>query len=288
MEYFNGDIVFTGHTNSDNFPVTQNCYDDTYNGYTDIFISRFNISNNSTIYSTFIGGPQSEVAKSLGIDDEGFIYLTGTCEENFPITNGSYDTTHNGENDAFVLKMDGNLSNLVFSTYIGGYSDDYGRCIKLDSDKNIVISGKTRSMNFPIVGNPAANKGDIFVLKLNNSGSKLLMSRYIHNSKNTQISGMVKNENGDFYIFGRTVSTDLETTESAIQNTNSGQWDGFLIMMDSDLNSTIYSTYYGGIDDDIIEDIYLLDNRELLMVGTTESINLPLTDNAIRRYLSVL
>ncbi|MCK5561999.1 MAG: SBBP repeat-containing protein, partial [Thermoplasmata archaeon] len=72
------------------------------------------------LYSTFIGGSNDEYGYDIGIDSNGYIYVTGSTEStNFPNTTGANDTTHNGGVDVFVLKLNSIGSSLLYSTFIG-------------------------------------------------------------------------------------------------------------------------------------------------------------------------
>jgi gliding motility-associated-like protein len=102
----NNNIVVTGYCNN-NFPVTPCCYDPTYNGgNSDAFISIFNPSCSSLIYSTYIGGSGNDAGWALTCDYDT-VYVTGnTGSSNFPTTTGAYDASFNGgTSDFFVLKI---------------------------------------------------------------------------------------------------------------------------------------------------------------------------------------
>jgi len=134
-------------------------------------------------YSTFIGGSGWDCGYDLAIDQIGNLYVTGyTSSQDFPNTPGAYDQSHNGDWDIFVIKLDKDYITL-YSTYIGGTSYDDTPTIALESNGNAIISGRTFSGGFPTTTGAYDRifngYGDVFVLKLESSGSKLLYSTFI-------------------------------------------------------------------------------------------------------------
>jgi hypothetical protein len=106
-------MYVAGYTQSTDFPVTSNAYDNTYNGGSfDAFVSKLNSSLTTLLASTFLGGSEDDYALSIAIDTFGNVYVAGeTYSADFPATFSAYDNTYNGGTfDAFVSKLDSNLS----------------------------------------------------------------------------------------------------------------------------------------------------------------------------------
>ena len=98
-----GEAFVIGGTPSTNFPVL-NAYDDTFNGVYDVFVIKFNPLGES-LFSTFVGGGQSDGPGGICVDDNGYIYVSGwTFSPDFPLANAS-DATHNGNEDAFAFRL---------------------------------------------------------------------------------------------------------------------------------------------------------------------------------------
>jgi len=96
-----------GRTHSSDFPVTSDSYDGSYNEGGDIYISILNPAGSGLVYSTFVGGKNSEWGSSIILDSKNNIYIGGvTKSSDFPTTDGCYDGSYNGESDGFVLKHD--------------------------------------------------------------------------------------------------------------------------------------------------------------------------------------
>jgi len=100
--------------------------------------------------------------------------VTGyTYSSNFPTTSGAYDTSFNGNYDIFVSKLDGGLTSLLASTYLGGSGGEFGYSLALDTIGNVYVTGHTYSSNFPTTGgaydtsyNDNGSPYDVFVSKL--------------------------------------------------------------------------------------------------------------------------
>ncbi len=146
-----GDVLFYGYSNSTNYPATSTSYDYTSNGNRDVIITRIDLVTSTLLNSTYIGGSADDSAYDLLVDEDGTLYLAGkTRSSNFPVTNGAYDTSHNGQDDIFLSRLDKYLSIVEYSTFIGGSSWDSGIGVKIGKTDSIVIAGAVSSSNFPV------------------------------------------------------------------------------------------------------------------------------------------
>ncbi len=106
-----GNAWITGVTNSADFPVTASAADSSFNGVADAFVSELSAGGSALLYSTYLGGTQSESGNDLALDPGGNVYVTGhTYSMDFPVTSGAFDTIFNGDTsifwgDAFVTKI---------------------------------------------------------------------------------------------------------------------------------------------------------------------------------------
>jgi len=160
--------------------------------------------------------------------------VTGiTNSSNFPTTAGALDTTFNGGFDVFVTKLDPVGSMLLYSTYLGGSGDDFGRGIAVDAFGNAYVTGQTFSTNFPTTAGAfqtAFGGGvDAFVTKLNPTGSApLVYSTYLGGSGLDVGFGIAVDTAGDAYVTGLTSSSNFPTTAGAFDTTFSGVVDAFV------------------------------------------------------------
>ena len=74
-------------------------------GSNDAFVTKLNASGSALAYSTFLG-TGNEVGNGIAVDESGRAYVTGfTDSVDYPTTSGAFDTTYNGNTDAFVTKL---------------------------------------------------------------------------------------------------------------------------------------------------------------------------------------
>jgi hypothetical protein len=171
------DFYITGETGSSNFPTTVGAYDRIF-GYYDAFITRFNYKDDFLVYSTFLGGFGSDVSSGIAVDESGNAYVTGDTNFNdFPVTDDAYDSSYNGgPYDAFLTKINSAGSNLLYSTYLGGTSNDEGFAIAVDTVGSAYITGRTGSSDFPTTDHlyyfpKPFGSWDVFVSKFRFEGS---------------------------------------------------------------------------------------------------------------------
>ena len=116
-------------------------------------MTKFNPSGSGIVYSTYLGGSDSEIGYGIAVDGAGDAYVTGSTQStNFPTTSGAYQLAFaGGFDDAFVTKLNATGTALLYSTYLGGsVSEGWGQGIALDASGNAYVSGLTTSTNFPV------------------------------------------------------------------------------------------------------------------------------------------
>ncbi len=279
----NGTIYVGGFTSSSNFPSTNGAYDTSQNGGYDYFVSRFK-SDGTLEWATYIGGSSTDEAFDLWVDSAGDAYLTGiVASTNFPTTAGAWDSTHNGGSyDVGAVKVDATGSQLLFSTYIGGTSNDYGYGIAVGSGNTVYVGGFSSSSNYQttVGAYKTTNSGgyDVVISRLNQTGY-LLNSTYIGGSSTDEAFALRTDGGGLPVVTGYAASTNFPTTSDAAQRTNSGGYDVFLARMTSDLSNVIYSTYLGGSTTDIGEGLTIVSGTAYI-TGASASSNFPTAGNA--------
>ncbi len=149
-------LYITGYTNSTNFPVTANAISETTAGDKDIFISKIDFTNTSSpnVFSTYTGGKNSDIAYAITTDNYSNIYLTGlSSSTDFPVTTRAFQKTLAGNSDVFLAKinlLDPPPYSISYSSYIGGINDETGLGVGYMADTTVVISGITKSEDFPV------------------------------------------------------------------------------------------------------------------------------------------
>ncbi len=230
-----GNAYVTGNTNAGDFPTTPGAFDTTIDigsGGEDAFVTKLNAAGSALIYSTFLGGSADDDGVGIALDSSGNAYVTGrTKSSNFPTTPGAFDTSYSSGYDTFVTKLNSDGSALIYSTFLGGYYDDYVMGIAVDGSGNAYVTGWTNSWNFPAT--PGAldttlNIIDAFVTKLNAAGSALAYSSLMGGSDWDQGSGIAVDSSGNVYMTGWTGSNDFPTTPGAFDTALNASYGGFV------------------------------------------------------------
>jgi uncharacterized protein (TIGR03437 family) len=178
-----GNVYVAGFTDSTeaSFPVAGGP-DLSYNGeISDAFVAKVSASGSTLVYCGYIGGSGPDRGIGIAVDGAGQAYITGetrSTEASFPVVGGP-DLTHNGAGfiDAFVAKINGSGTGLVYCGYIGGSNGDAGLDIAADGAGNAYVVGVTFSTeaNFPVSGGPdlTYNGGnlDAFITKISDSAT---------------------------------------------------------------------------------------------------------------------
>ncbi len=202
------------------------------------------------ISSVYIGGTEDDVANDIVIDNNGYIYITGsTLSSYFPVTKYSADKSINGGKDVFVCKLDSNLQ-LISATFLGGAGNDTGNSIAVDKSNNIYIIGETFSSNFPVIpGNvQTVFKGvsDAFIIKLDSSLSSVLSSTFLGGGYEDIGEDIVIDSDGAILVTGETDSTDFPVSATAPNSVSNGYRDIFVAKLNDSLTILSGSTFVGG------------------------------------------
>jgi hypothetical protein len=284
-----GNAYVTGHTESTDFP-TKNPLQAANAGLYDAFVTELNATG-SLVYSTYLGGSSYDYGYAIAVDSSGNAYVTGSTQStNFP-TKDPLQAANGGGYDAFVAKLNFNASTstltLVYSTYLGGSLYDSGQGIAVDSSGNAYVAGSTQSINFPTQdpyqGALSAANGNVFVAKLNNTGSALDYSTYLGGSTGENGTGIAIDSSGNAYVTGYTQSSDFPVTGNAFQQTYGGDGDAFVTKLNQSGSSLDYSTYLGGSSYEYGYAITVDSSDNIYVTGYTGSTDFPITPNPFQQ-----
>ena len=308
-----GDIVIMGSTYSSNFPVSSAGYDRTFNGLSDIFVSKLSSDGSVLLGSTFLGGAKRDGI--TGIEQMGYptnngvlcynysdwyrgevivdrfnnIYISSvTSSANvdlLPLPNALQPTYGGGIIDGLIAKFNSSLTNLNFCTYVGGSGDDACYAIIVDALNNLYVTGGTTSNNLPNTTTAFPYHGGVdgFILKTNTSGSVSPTIIYVGTSAYDQSYLIQENENGDIYVIGQTTGT-ISITPGVYGIANAKQFvKGFNRALTSEFVSTTFgkaSTYPS-----LSPTAFVIDKCNRLYFsgwgGTTNSYNNSNVDNTL-------
>lgn len=274
-------------------------------------------------FSTYSGSFANNFGYTATFDRDGFLYSGSTAfGQGYPTTLGAYQVTHAGGNGLFdgtdiaLTKYDTTGTFLIWSTYLGGSSDELPHSLVVNGNDELFVFGTTSSPNFPVTpnaidisfnGGPAVNLTnglgadmpngvDMIVARLSADGSQLLAGTYLGGTStdglNTatglkfnyadEVRGEVLlDPNDNVYIASCTSSPDMPVTAGSLQPFFSGgSHDGIVMKLDASLSTIIWSTYLGGSSPDAIYSIELDDDGRLIVAGGTRSNDLPVTAGA--------
>ena len=240
------------------------------------------------IYSTFLGGAANEEVRGFALDADGNAYVTGrTFSPDYPTTPGAQDNSYNGGSvfggDVFVTKLGAN-GVALYSTFLGGASDEFPRAFALDADGNAYVTGTTRSADYPTTPGAQDNsfnggRFDVFVTKLNANGAALY-STFLGGADFEDASGLALDAAGNAYVTGNTSSTDYPTRPGAQDNSHNGSYDVFVTKLNATGSALLYSTFLGGADFEDASGLALDAADNAHVTGLTFSADYPTTPGA--------
>jgi len=293
-----GNAYVTGTTSSPmledcdgcNFPTTANALQPHLGGTPELarnaFVTKINPTGTALVFSTYLGGSSHfDFGSSIAVDPEGNVYVTGsTTSGDFPTANAiqptlkaNNDPLVNGHN-AFVTKINASGSAFVYSTYLGGSTNDGGGGITADSSGNAFVTGQTFSADFPTV-NPLQSSllgsANAFLTKINPSGSALVYSTFLGGSGSDGAGGIALDQLGNVYIAGSTASINFPTLNALQPTLGGGSSDAFVAEINPSGNALVYSTFLGGSGDDSAGPIALDPSGNVYVTGNTNSTNFP-------------
>jgi len=286
------EATITGSTNSLDFPTSNGAFQASYGGgLTNAFVTRLNAAGTALAYSSYLGGSGEDVGYGVAVDSQGVAYVTGyTASANFPTKSGAVQVANAGSYDAFVTAVNATGTGQVYSTFLGGSSDDYGVGIAVDSTGNAFVTGYTASTNFPtsVGALQTTNHGgyDAFVAKLNPTGSVLTYSTYLGGTGDDFSQAIAVDSSGNAYLTGETSSDDLPLTGNAFQTAIAGTDSAMFAKLNSTGTGLIYSSYLGGSGFDAGYGVAVTANRAAWVAGYTVSSDFPTTSGAANQTLA--
>lgn len=272
----------TGYTQSSDFPTTTEANDTSFAGTSEAFVIKLSADGSTMLYSTYLGGSSTDSAFGIALDSSNNAYLAGhTGSSDFPTTPGANDTTYNAERDVFILKLSEDGSTILYSTLVGGGSDDRAWGIVLDSADYAYVTGSTNGIDFPTTpgANDTSHNGGwtAYVLKLSADGSTIVYSTFIDGGLDDIVTNIAIDGLNNTYITGTTADPSFNVTPSAYDTSYNGGDDGYILKLSADGSTILYSTYFGGSDDDRSKAISLDGLGNVYVTGETYSSNFPTT-----------
>ncbi len=299
--YFNGGVGFSPSGIGVSFP----------NG-SDIFVSRLSAGGGNLLASTFIGGSGNdglntssklrfnyadEVRGEIDIDNNNNIYIA-TCTQSldFPTLN-SFQTHSIGSQEGCIIKMDNQLSSIIWSSYLGGSNDDAIYSLALDHNDDIYVTGGTTSHNFPTSTGAYENtyqdslEADAFITKISSDGTQIMHSSYFGSNLYDQSYFVEIGNTNSIYLFGQTMAEGFQLVNNSSYFIESG--GQFIAVFDDSLSTVIRSTVVGSGKGtpDISPTAFLVDVCDKIYIagwgsnlgGGLSTLNLPANYNSFQQ-----
>ncbi|CUS31324.1 DUF7948 domain-containing protein [Candidatus Nitrospira nitrificans] len=281
-----GAAYVTGQTGSLNFPVLTASQGAFGGGSFDAFVTKLDATG-SRVYSTYLGGSNTDEGRGIAVDGAGAAYVTGeTQSANFPMLAASQGVFAGGA-DVFITKFNA-VGARVYSTYLGGSSVDFGLGIAVDGTGASYVTGYTISTDFPVLSasqGALAGSIDAFVTKLDATGVRAY-STYLGGIHTDEGHGIAVDGAGAAYVTGRTESPNFPVL-SASQGVLGGDLDAFITKFNA-VGARVYSTYLGGSNNDEARGIAVDGAGAAYVTGRTNSTNFPVLSASQSVYGGVL
>jgi hypothetical protein len=328
-------VAIVGSSNSSNFPTTPGVVATSISrglvsSAFDAIVLKLSASGSTLLYSTFLGGTDTDRGNDLVLDDAGNAFVTGETysyddrstpeNEGFPVTNFAFQregptgaaVTYSAmfftivvpNSDAFVAKLTSDGSALIYSTYLGGPGADWGMGIAIIGTGKAVVTGAATE-GFPTRNAYSSYRGgrisledvpiDAFVTVFNDSGSELEYSTFLGGWDNDAGSSIDVDTSGSVYVTGWTDSTVITRPASIFPRTRdpfrasprTTYQDIFAAKLDPSIpgaSSLLYSTFFGGLAMDLSADLSVNSGGIICIAGYTTSLDYPTRpDDVLRR-----
>jgi uncharacterized protein (TIGR03437 family) len=285
----NGSAYLGGTSGSRNFPVQAGAFQTTFGGSiltqsTTGFVAVVAPGGNALTSATLLGGSTQDQVRALALDASNYIYVAGsTSSSDFP-ARGGVQTALPGVASGFVAKLSQDLTQLSYSTFIGGHSTTSANAITVDSQGSAIVGGYTSSLDFPVRNAVQANYGggdrDAFIARLTPQGNDYLFATYLGGSDVDTINDLTLEANGLLTVAGSSASADFPQ-KSGLQSFQgkSPNQDAFVAKYQMASNSQVFAALIGGSGDDQAFGVQIDSSGATYLAGVTASSDFPVTSS---------
>jgi hypothetical protein len=298
-----GDLVVVGFTIGSHFPTTDGAYDTVGGPFQDIFVSRLSADLGTLVASTLV---PNGIGTDLALDPTGVIFVSGyTSSPEYPTTPGAWDRSCGSDglcdpegfgiihSDVFVARLDGALTALEASTFLGHDGDDEPSDLVLDGTGGLYVSGTSSSSVFPTTPGAyqSASNGfnTAFVSRLDIDLEDLQVSTRLGGFQplsGTEGHGMTF-DGERIYVTGETFAADFPTTPDAFDDVKDGANEVIVSVFDSELSNLLFSSMLGGdagsrTEEDRGRSVAVAEDGSIYLSGRSASPNFPTTPGAFQ------
>ena len=271
-----GNIYIGGYTTSDFIPVLS-AFQSGNVGLSDAFISKFDPTGTTLLYSTYLGGSQSEYLQGIAVEaTSGELVGVGqTSSSDFPLVNAVLGTLPAGDQAIFAFRLAAAGNQLVYSTYLAGTSFNYSSAVGLDTAGDAYFTGHANSV---VTTSGALNNCCTLVEKLSPMGSEVYLALIGGDVGNA----IVVDSTGAAYIAGTSTASSFPNSPPGAHTTNAGGGDAFIAKLSPDATSLVWATFLGGSGYDSATAIALGTGNVVYVGGQTASSDLPVTAGVVQ------
>jgi hypothetical protein len=294
----NGRAFVVGSTCSSTLPSTATAVIRTAPGGMSLdgcdgFLVQLSAAGSAVEYGTYIGGKKSDAVLAVALNPDGTaVYVAGyTNSPDFPVTTGALQPRLSGGRDGFLLVLDVASGRLLYSTYVGGASDEQISAVRARSDGKVILGGTTSSPEWPHVSFRRYGKSgrrDAFVLRVDTTGKTPASGVRIGGSSDDVLSGLDVDSGRNVYAVGSTISRDFPRIASGSRP--QGQGTGFVIKL-READGTPHgwqvrwSKLLGGKGDDALLSVSAGMPEFLFISGRSGSTDFPVSPTAFHSRL---
>lgn len=234
---YNAEPILFGRTSSHDFFLTQNSYNQSFNGGEwDLFL--VSLSDGIPAYSTYLGGSRNDFASTMELSPEGLVYFTGrTYSPNYPITPNAFQLELKGLSDGFISTINTSTYSLEFSSFFGGSKTEYPESITFAGSVPVVTGRTFSEHQFPVTPNAlqkrfAGGWSDGFLFCMSATDHSLLYSSYLGGNDRDSLDSIVwSGQSNQIVLSGRTMSSEIPTRAISyvLDHTENQMWNGFVL-----------------------------------------------------------
>lgn len=270
---FLGNVYITGMTqNSINELAINSNAQQNNNGQIDAFYCKIDTSG-TLVWSNYLGGSLDDISTGISFGDTTLYFGGYTLSTDLTTTNGVHQENNAGNYDAFISRINPLNGQIIWNTFLGGEQDDKLMSIKAFNDV-VAFTGSTLSLNgieFDSI-NPTSFIGedDIFIGRIENSTGQILWSDYTGGSHSDIGVDIDIELDKNIFFLATSYSDSLADSSNTHQSTNNGGAE--VLLMKYDMYGTkLWSTYYGGYQNDFAKSVDVYGNSYVYIAGQTNS-----------------
>jgi hypothetical protein len=207
-----------------------------------------------------------DYAVDVAVDGDDNVHVFGHSSSAGWTADG-LDNSHNGQADAFVVRLTSAGAH-VWSTYLGGAGSESGLGGALDSSGNILIVGDTTSAGMGTGGDTTfEGSSEGFAVKLTPKCA-LLWSTYVGGAGSDRCRDIAVDGAGNVFLAGDTTSAGWATGGG--NTTFGGSMDAFAARLSPE-GEMVWASYLGGTSEESGYGVALAPDGDIRVAGLTLS-----------------